>query len=190
MISSSFADELFGKLFVKFGPLDFARILPSYQYRLPFSHRSRDFSKLRIPVSALGQVATVDTSANQSLQQTLDPVATLSADQARASVNRCYEPRQIGSSMLSNSSNLCRTRCTWIAFVVWASFVVNRANPSSVAERLLWYIVILSMPIVGSLLELVRYLGAVGASVCDARMQSELQGAYAETVFEGRGLRV
>ena len=62
----------------------------------------------------------------------------------------------------------------WIAFVFWASFVVNRANPSSLAERLLWYIVIFSMPIVGSRLVLVRYWGQSAAPSSDARMQSEL----------------
>lgn len=45
----------------------------------------------------------------------------------------------------------------WFAFVVWAGMIVARAKIPSAGERILWYVVIYSMPFVGALLIWFRF---------------------------------
>jgi cell division protein FtsL len=66
-----------------------------------------------------------------------------------------------------------------VYLLVWASIVVQRANPISNVEKVLWYIVILSMPIVGALLVFVRFERKTVKPSLEAKMQSEIVEAHA-----------
>ena len=43
----------------------------------------------------------------------------------------------------------------WALFFIWAAVMVQRIQPKSTSERVLWYCLMFSMPILGSLLVIV-----------------------------------
>ena len=67
-----------------------------------------------------------------------------------------------------------------VLLMFWASFVVQRANPKTNVEKILWYLVIFCMPFIGALLVFVRFKRTPVERSLETKMQPALVEAHAK----------
>lgn len=80
----------------------------------------------------------------------------------------------------------------WMAFVVWTATIIGRANIPTTGERILWYFVMFSMPIAGTLLIWFRFgrrEPKTKNQPLDIRMTAAIADLHGRTNVPNKGYR-